>query len=82
MTCGGCSGAVERNLKKLEGETCSPLHDHDTATGVTGIEIDMEGQKVIVESTESQEVLLAQIQKTGKVGAIVVGLQRHIAHLS
>ncbi|XP_065828534.1 copper transport protein ATOX1 homolog [Oscarella lobularis] len=52
MTCGGCSGAVNRVLKKLDG--------------VENIEIDMEGQKVTVTSTLDSDKLLETIKKTGK----------------
>eukprot|EP00118_Oscarella_pearsei_P024845 m.306925 g.306925 ORF g.306925 m.306925 type:complete len:72 (+) comp41720_c0_seq1:147-362(+) len=52
MTCEGCSGAVNRVLKRLEE--------------VENIEIDMEGQKVTVTSTLDSDTLLEKIKKTGK----------------
>ena len=38
----------------------------DVLIGVTKIDIDMEGQKVYVESTLSSDDLLATIKKTGR----------------
>ncbi|CAB4035889.1 Copper transport ATOX1, partial [Paramuricea clavata] len=52
MTCGGCSGAVERVLKRRED--------------VKDIAIDMEKQRVYVTSDASAEDLLEVIKKTGK----------------
>eukprot|EP00794_Sanderia_malayensis_P007605 gene7605-8445_t len=52
MTCGGCSGAVERVLKKKEG--------------VSNFEISLEKQRVWVESDLSSDEILAIISKTGK----------------
>eukprot|EP00049_Salpingoeca_infusionum_P023663 m.13317 g.13317 ORF g.13317 m.13317 type:complete len:70 (-) comp5929_c0_seq1:390-599(-) len=52
MACGGCSGAVERVLKKQQD--------------VQQVTIDMEAQTVTVESTMSADALLAIIKKTGK----------------
>lgn len=52
MTCEGCSGAVNRVLKKL--------------AGVETIDIDMAAQRVAVTGTASMEAMLAAIQKTGK----------------
>ncbi|KAF9218423.1 hypothetical protein BS17DRAFT_720923 [Gyrodon lividus] len=60
MTCGGCSGAVERALSKVEGIT---------------YEVSLENQevKVITESV-SYDTVLEKIKKTGKeVGAILSG---------
>ncbi|GJJ69069.1 hypothetical protein EMPS_01415 [Entomortierella parvispora] len=51
MTCSGCSGAVERALKK------AGLLDHD---------ISLETQKVVVRSEESEDYVLGIIKKTGK----------------
>ncbi|KAF9218401.1 copper chaperone [Gyrodon lividus] len=52
MTCGGCSGAVERALSKVEGIT---------------YEVSLENQevKVITESV-SYDTVLEKIKKTGK----------------
>ncbi|XP_028401516.1 copper transport protein ATOX1-like [Dendronephthya gigantea] len=52
MTCSGCSGAVERVLKKRED--------------VKDISIDMDKQRVYVTSDASADDLLAVIKKTGK----------------
>ncbi|XP_065059003.1 copper transport protein ATOX1-like [Rhopilema esculentum] len=52
MTCGGCSGAVERVLKKKEG--------------VSNFEISLEKQRVWVESDLPSDDILATISKTGK----------------
>ncbi|KAF9780416.1 copper chaperone taha, partial [Thelephora terrestris] len=52
MTCGGCSGAVERVLKKAEG--------------VTFYEVSLEKQEVIVKATVPYETVLEKISKTGK----------------
>ncbi|XP_070554172.1 copper transport protein ATOX1-like [Ptychodera flava] len=57
MTCEGCSGAVNRVLKKLDG--------------VDDIQIDMEAQKVYVASTLSADVLLETIKKTGKATSYI-----------
>ncbi|KAJ5957844.1 hypothetical protein N7501_012123 [Penicillium viridicatum] len=54
MTCGGCSGAVERVLKKLEG--------------VKTFDVSLESQTVNVttEPTLSYDDVLEKIKKTGK----------------
>ncbi|EPQ58712.1 hypothetical protein GLOTRDRAFT_98891 [Gloeophyllum trabeum ATCC 11539] len=52
MTCSGCSGAVDRVLKKAEG--------------VSSYDISLEKQEVIVKGTIPYDDLLAKIQKTGK----------------
>ncbi|KAG0149984.1 hypothetical protein CROQUDRAFT_39077, partial [Cronartium quercuum f. sp. fusiforme G11] len=54
MSCSGCSGAVERALKKQEG--------------VTNVEISLENQTVIVLATEPAtfEIIKERIAKTGK----------------
>ncbi|CAP92860.1 Cytosolic copper metallochaperone [Penicillium rubens] len=54
MTCGGCSGAVERVLKKLEG--------------VKTFDVSLETQTVNVttEPTLSYDDVLEKIKKTGK----------------
>ncbi|KAJ6004092.1 hypothetical protein N7499_000156 [Penicillium canescens] len=54
MTCGGCSGAVERVLKKLEG--------------VKNFDVNLESQtaNVTTEPTLSYDTVLATIKKTGK----------------
>ncbi|KAL1934793.1 hypothetical protein VTP01DRAFT_6975 [Rhizomucor pusillus] len=52
MACSGCSNAVNRALSKLEG--------------VEKIDISLEKQQVVVESTLPREEVLAAIKKTGK----------------
>ncbi|PYI35062.1 heavy metal transport/detoxification protein [Aspergillus indologenus CBS 114.80] len=54
MSCGGCSGAVERVLKKLEG--------------VKSFDVSLESQTatVVTDSSVSYETVLATIKKTGK----------------
>ncbi|XP_006818931.1 copper transport protein ATOX1-like [Saccoglossus kowalevskii] len=60
MTCEGCSGAVTRVLNKLKPDK-----------GVTDFQIDMDAQKVYVDSTLSSDELLQTIQKTGKTTSYV-----------
>ncbi|KAJ5138075.1 uncharacterized protein N7443_009639 [Penicillium atrosanguineum] len=54
MSCGGCSGAVERVLKRLEG--------------VKSFDVNLESQTALVtaESTVPYDTVLATIKKTGK----------------
>ncbi|KAJ5936971.1 Metal homeostasis factor ATX1 [Penicillium verhagenii] len=54
MSCGGCSGAVERILKRLEG--------------VKSFDVSLETQTATVstEPTVSYDTVLAAIKKTGK----------------
>ncbi|KAJ5533640.1 metal homeostasis factor ATX1 [Penicillium longicatenatum] len=54
MSCGGCSGAVERVLKKLEG--------------VKSFDVNLESQtaNISTEPTVSYDTVLAAIKKTGK----------------
>ncbi|BGP40281.1 Cytosolic copper metallochaperone [Rhodotorula kratochvilovae] len=52
MTCSGCSGAVDRVLKKTEG--------------VNSYDISLDTQEVIVKTSVSYEDILAKIKKTGK----------------
>jgi len=56
MNCRGCSGAVERVLKKLEGE------------GVKSYEVNLESQSATVtaDPSLSYEKVLETIKKTGK----------------
>ncbi|KAG0124730.1 hypothetical protein HOY82DRAFT_180031 [Tuber indicum] len=54
MSCGGCSGAVDRSLKKLEG-----VED-------LNIDLDTKIVKVTTNDTLKYEDVLAQITKTGK----------------
>ncbi|EMD38385.1 hypothetical protein CERSUDRAFT_48050, partial [Gelatoporia subvermispora B] len=52
MTCSGCSGAVDRVLKKTEG--------------VSSYDISLETQEVVVKGTVPFEEVLERIKKTGK----------------
>ncbi|KAL8845951.1 MAG: hypothetical protein Q9221_008930 [Calogaya cf. arnoldii] len=54
MTCGGCSGAVERVLKKLEG--------------IQSYTVSLESQtaEIYAEEGLAYETVLEKIQKTGK----------------
>ncbi|KAL1896595.1 Cytosolic copper metallochaperone [Sporothrix stenoceras] len=54
MSCGGCSGAVDRVLKRLEG--------------VKSYEVSLESQSatVVADPTLSYETVLKTISKTGK----------------
>ncbi|KAJ5909150.1 heavy metal ion transporter [Penicillium taxi] len=54
MSCGGCSGAVERILKRLDG--------------VKSFDVNLESQTALVstEPTISYDTVLAAIKKTGK----------------
>ncbi|XP_028140739.1 uncharacterized protein LOC114334833 [Diabrotica virgifera virgifera] len=54
MTCGGCSGAVERALNKHVGK------------GVEEVSISLESQSVKVKSTLPANDVLEIIKKTGK----------------
>ncbi|CAE6420288.1 unnamed protein product [Rhizoctonia solani] len=55
MTCSGCSGAIERVLKKTK-ET----------GGVSSYEVSLDKQEVLVTGTLPYEDVLAKIKKTGK----------------
>ncbi|TNY19715.1 copper chaperone taha [Rhodotorula diobovata] len=52
MTCGGCSSAVERVLKKTEG--------------VSSYDVSLDTQQVVVKTTVPYDDILAKIKKTGK----------------
>ncbi|KAB8241231.1 putative iron/copper transporter Atx1 [Aspergillus flavus] len=54
MSCGGCSGAVERVLKKLPG-----VKSYD-------VSLDSQTATVVTEPSVSYETVLVTIQKTGK----------------
>jgi len=59
MTCGGCSGAVERVLGKLGDK-------------VENVQIDLENKKVFVTSSQlNADELLESIKKTGKTTSYV-----------
>ncbi|KNC96334.1 uncharacterized protein SPPG_09526 [Spizellomyces punctatus DAOM BR117] len=52
MSCSGCSGAVDRILKKTQG--------------VSSYDISLENQTVVVKSTLSQNEVFEAIKKSGK----------------
>ncbi|CUA68075.1 hypothetical protein RSOLAG22IIIB_03313 [Rhizoctonia solani] len=55
MTCSGCSGAIERVLKKAK-----------EAGGVSSYNVDLGKQEVLVTGTSSYDDILTKIKKTGK----------------
>ncbi|BCS25600.1 copper metallochaperone ATX1 [Aspergillus puulaauensis] len=54
MSCGGCSGAVERVLKKLDG-----VKSFD-------VSLDSQTASVVTDDTVPYETVLTTIKKTGK----------------
>ncbi|EPT06174.1 hypothetical protein FOMPIDRAFT_1109992 [Fomitopsis schrenkii] len=56
MTCGGCSGAVERALKKATAD----------GLGVDSYDVSLEKQEVVVKGSIPYDTLLEKIKKTGK----------------
>lgn len=76
MTCGGCSGAVERVLKKLEGKLhftpesdSSPLFGANISLlGVKEFDVSLESQTATIKTEESLDytTVLEKIKKTGK----------------
>ncbi|KAI0288376.1 hypothetical protein BC826DRAFT_1038798 [Russula brevipes] len=54
MTCGGCSGAVTRALKKAEEK------------GISSYDVSLEKQEVLVTGTIPYDDVLEVIKKTGK----------------
>ncbi|CAE7110842.1 unnamed protein product [Rhizoctonia solani] len=55
MTCGGCSGAIDRVLKRAKD-----------AGDVSSYEVSLEKQEVLVTGKASYDDILAKIKKTGK----------------
>lgn len=76
MTCGGCSGAVERVLKKLEGKLhFTPGSDSSllvsaniSLLGVKEYDVSLESQTATIKTEESLDytTVLEKIKKTGK----------------
>jgi copper chaperone len=72
MTCSGCSGAVDRVLKKTEGElhpllgSPNSLLPRRLPTGVSSYDISLDKQEVLVTTTVPYDDILAKIKKTGK----------------
>ncbi|KIO18133.1 hypothetical protein M407DRAFT_246563 [Tulasnella calospora MUT 4182] len=56
MTCSGCSGAVNRVLKKAQ----------DDNLGITEYNVDLPSETVLVTGTIPYDDLLEKIKKTGK----------------
>ncbi|MCJ1305532.1 Cytosolic copper metallochaperone [Hypocenomyce scalaris] len=54
MTCGGCSGAVERVLKKLDG-----VKSYD-------VSLDTQTADIVTEESVGYNTVLEKIKKTGK----------------
>ncbi|KAK5019463.1 hypothetical protein BJ546DRAFT_848372 [Cryomyces antarcticus] len=54
MTCGGCSGAVERVLKKLDG-----VKSYD-------VSLDTQSANIVAAETLDYATVLEKIKKTGK----------------
>ncbi|KAI9735762.1 MAG: Cytosolic copper metallochaperone [Claussenomyces sp. TS43310] len=67
MSCGGCSGAVDRVLKKLDEEARAHL-TRFTNLGVKSHEVSLDAQTatVIAEPALDYETVLKTIKKTGK----------------
>ncbi|KAJ3462559.1 hypothetical protein MRS44_007345 [Fusarium solani] len=60
MSCGGCSGAIDRVLKKLDGTDITPR------LGVDSYEVSLENQTAKVVTALPYETVLTKISKTGK----------------
>ncbi|KAF9738834.1 hypothetical protein PMIN06_004512 [Paraphaeosphaeria minitans] len=54
MTCGGCSGAVERVLKKLDGVKSY------------NVSLETQSAEIVAEDSLSYDTVLEKIKKTGK----------------
>lgn len=76
MTCGGCSGAVERVLKKTEGiytkhtpPPCAIANASCKYAGVKSYDVSLEKQTADITTDDSvtYATLLEKIKKTGKV---------------
>jgi len=71
MSCGGCSGAVERVLKKLDGASHHPsptLNPQLTVAGVESYNVSLETQTAEIVTADSLDyaTVLEKIKKTGK----------------
>jgi len=72
MTCGGCSGAVTRALKKAQdngpGSNYHTLLSLNIAhfESVSSYDVSLEKQEVLVKGSLPYDDVLAVIQKTGK----------------
>lgn len=71
MTCGGCSGAVERVLKKLDGSLVPLLVSAAILISVSGVKsfdvsLDSQTAHIITEPSLDYNTVLEKIKKTGK----------------
>jgi copper chaperone len=71
MSCGGCSGAIERVLKKLDGMWLNPSHRDSFLTLLTGVKsfnVSLANQtaEITTEDSLAYETVLEKIKKTGK----------------
>lgn len=72
MSCGGCSGAIDRVLKKLEGKTTPPSEPLDRLLttspppGVESYDVSLENQTAKVVTALPYDTVLQKIAKTGK----------------
>ncbi|OJD19255.1 hypothetical protein AJ78_00785 [Emergomyces pasteurianus Ep9510] len=76
MSCGGCSGAIERVLKKLEGTVAYitphaaflPASSSSRWRGVKSYNVNLEAQTatVLAEPSLAYDTVLSTIKKTGK----------------
>jgi copper chaperone len=77
MSCGGCSGAVERVLKKLDGKSGGRRHRSalqklrtqlTRSIGVKSYNVSLETQtaEIVAEDSLGYETVLEKIKKTGK----------------
>lgn len=51
MTCGGCVSSVERVVKKVPG--------------VSGVQVTLEGGRLVVEGTPEREAVVKAVEKAG-----------------
>lgn len=72
MTCSGCSGAVERVLKKLDGLSDLPGHKQkgvsNANAGVKDYKVSLDDQTahIVTEESLPYATVLEKIKKTGK----------------
>lgn len=72
MTCGGCSGAVNRALGKMEGEQMRLIRAYlyqpiIPMSGLKSYDVNLEKQIVtVIPETATYEQVLEKIKKTGK----------------
>ena len=77
MTCGGCSGAVTRALKKYQENNGGGKH-HTLLRlkiayfeAVSSFDVNLETQEVVVKGNTPYDEVLAVIKKTGKEVSII-----------